>query len=456
MMKHHLFPLLLTLVVSVSATDSVAAKKVWTTGNELLTSPTQISATPAQSPEFGVANLLRPESDGVGTNQYIFHTAWSGPDVIAAGTAPYLQVHFTKAQQHIIFTMTGSNWQSTQDTPTEVDILAANLPNGGWKLIQTLKDMDNDFTTLRPEHYTSPHIDLGTAYTDVKFVVKHTLANRTCDRTDRTGLLLSLGRFQVYEAVETDVEEKDVPIDPKANINLVFIGNSITYGATLEDPSTQAPPILVRQMVNDATGVDTHVFNGGHSGITTFGYLPGRNDFIFVTKAANTFLRNNGGLLYFSIMLGTNDSAIIGTEGAPVSTESYRTNMKQIIDELIRRFPTCKIIVNYPLWYSPNTHNGSRYLEEGMTRLRSYYPIIDDLVTEYDQVYAGNRNVWETFENNRSLFTAENGNSGTFYLHPNYTGAVRLAEIWTQSLLELIQADGVKVKAASRPARSRK
>ena len=455
MMKHHLLPLLLAFVASLLATDNVAAKKVWTTGNALLTSPAQITATTAQSSQFGVANLLRPESDGVGTNQYIFHTAWSGPNVIPTGTDPYLQVHFNKAQQHIIFTLIGSNWQATFDTPTEVDILAANLPNGEWKHIQTLQDMDADFTTLRPERYTSPHIDLGAGYTDVKFVVKHTLANRTCDRTDRTGLLLSLGRFQVFEAIETDVEEKDVPIDPKANINLVFIGNSITYGATLSDPSTQAPPILCRQMVNDATGVDTHVFNGGHSGITTFGYLPGRNDFIFVTKAANTFLRNNGGLLYFSIMLGTNDSAIIGTEGAPVSTESYRTNMKKIIDELIRRFPTCKIIVNYPLWYSPNTHNGSRYLEEGMTRLRSYYPIIDDLVAEYDRVYAGNRNVWEIFENNRPLFTAENGNSGTFYLHPNYEGAVRLAEIWTESLLELIKADGVKVKSAGRSSRSR-
>lgn len=120
--------------------------------------------------------------------------------------------------------------------------------------------------------------------------------------------------------------------------------------------------------------------------------------------------------------------------------------MKVIIDELIRRFPTCKIIVNYPLWYSPNTHNGSRYLEEGMTRLRSYYPIIDALVAEYDQVYAGERGVWEFFENNRPLFTAERGNSGTFYLHPNAEGAVHLAEIWTQSLLTLIKADGVKVK----------
>ena len=446
MKKHVILPLLLVFMASLQTTCSIAATMVWTKGRALLNDPAQITSTPPQSNQFGVANLLRPESDGVGTDEYIFHTAWSGPNVIPAGVDPYLQVHFTKAEQHIIFTMTGSNWQSTYDTPLEVDVLAANQPDGKWKFIRTLTNMDADFTAMRPERYTSPHIDLGAAYTDVKFVVKRTLANRTCDRTSRTGLLLSLGRFQVYEAIQKEEEEKPVPSNPKENINLVFIGNSITYGATLSNPTTQAPPIICRQMVEEATGVTTHVFNGGHSGITTWGYLPGRSDFTTVSMAANTFVRNNGGLLYFSIMLGTNDSAIIGTEGAPVSTETYRSNMKVIIDELIRRFPTCKIIVNYPLWYSPNTHNGSRYLEEGMTRLRSYYPIIDALVAEYDQVYAGERGVWEFFENNRPLFTAERGNSGTFYLHPNAEGAVRLAEIWTRSLLTLIKADGVKVK----------
>ena len=141
-------------------------------------------------------------------------------------------------------------------------------------------------------------------------------------------------------------------------------------------------------------------------------------------------------------MLGTNDSAITGTEGAPVSIDTYRDNMKKIIDELIRRFPTCRILVNYPIWYSPNTHNGSRYLEEGMNRLHSYYPVIDALVAEYNQVFAGDRGVWEFFETNPDLFTAENGNSGVFYLHPNAEGAVKLAEIWTKSLLEIIKADG--------------
>ena len=67
-------------------------------------------------------------------------------------------------------------------------------------------------------------------------------------------------------------------------------------------------------------------------------------------------------------------------------------------------------------------------------------------MAQYDQVYAGNRGVWEYFENNFALFTRENGNAGYFYLHPNQNGAKRLAEIWANSLLELIKADGMEVK----------
>lgn len=238
----------------------------------------------------------------------------------------------------------------------------------------------------------------------------------------------------------------DTVYNPKVNINLVFIGNSITAGATLSNASTQAPPILARTLVEQATGVTTYVYNGGHSGITTYGFLPGRKDFIKVTNAAKTFVKENDGLIYFSIMLGTNDSACTTTEGAPVSPDTYMQNLRKIIDGLIESVPSCKIILNYPIWYSPTTHNGAKYLQEGLDRLRSYYPIIDAVVAEYEQVRAGNRNVWEIFEDKKELFTAEDGNSGVFYLHPNALGAQRLAEIWAASLLDVIQADGIDIQ----------
>ena len=418
------------------------ATLVWKAGDALLTDGSQITSNNTQN-GFPPSNLLLPESQGYGTNEKIWHSAWSNPAPPPAGTDTYLQVHFNEAEQHIIFSMIGSMWSSTYDTPTEVIVEAANLPDGEWKEIAHLTEMQNDFTSFRPDMYTSPHIDLGATYTDVRFVVKKTTNADNKSRYDSNGNpFVSLGRFQVYRAVEGEPD----PIDPKDNINLLFIGNSITAGATLSNSATQAPPIVCGKLVEQATGVTTNVYNGGHSGITTWGYLPGRSDFTNIVNAAKAYKNKNGGKIYISIMLGTNDSASTTTEGAPVSNDTYRSNIKKIINKLIEEIPDCKILLNYPIWYSPNTHNGAQYLQEGLDRLRGYYPILDAIVEEYDQVFAGNRGVWEYFEDNKVLFTKEAGNSGDFFLHPNVNGAKRLAEIWANSLLELIKADGIDIK----------
>ena len=77
----------------------------------------------------------------------------------------------------------------------------------------------------------------------------------------------------------------------------MFIGNSITYGDQLSDPATQAPPIICRALVEEATGLTTNVYNGGHCGITTWGYLPGREDFTqIVNKALEFRTQNRGGV----------------------------------------------------------------------------------------------------------------------------------------------------------------
>ena len=414
----------------------------WRKDVALLTEDSQITSNNSQD-GFPPSNLLRPESEGYGTGEIIWHTSWGTPPVPPAGTDAYLQVQFAEPQQHIIFTMIGSMWAGTCDTPTEVIVQASNEPNGEWTEITHLEEMSSEFTSFSPDRYESPHIDLGAKYTYVRFVVKKTMNYGVANRKDSNGnYYVSLGRFQVYSAVEAG----DEPIDPKDNINLLFIGNSITYGATTPSPAAQAPPIVCRSLVAEATGVNTNVYNGGHSGITTFGFLPGRSDFTMVVNSARTFFKQNGGLTYFSIMLGTNDSACSGTEGAPVSPATYAANIRKIIDGLIEAIPTCKIVLNYPIWYSPSTYNGARYQQEGLDRLHSYYPLLDTIVNEYDQVYAGERGVWEYFEDNRVLFTTENGNDGKFYLHPNVNGAKRLAEIWARSLLDLIEADGVEIK----------
>ena len=98
--------------------EELDGDSVWVTGEALITKASQLSANNTQS-GFPTDNLLRPESEGYGTNQYIWHTSWGNPAVPPRGTDTYLQVKFNTPQTDIIFTMIGSTWVSTSDTPTE-------------------------------------------------------------------------------------------------------------------------------------------------------------------------------------------------------------------------------------------------------------------------------------------------------------------------------------------------
>ena len=57
--------------------------------------------------------------------------------------------------------------------------------------------------------------------------------------------------------------------------NLVFIGNSITYGALHKQRDLTAPPVQCAKWLSEQEGVDTVYFrNCGHSGRTTYHFLP--------------------------------------------------------------------------------------------------------------------------------------------------------------------------------------
>ena len=401
----------------------------------LLTSGSQLTSNSIQSNQFTTANLLRPESDGYGKDQFIWHSKWTSPN--AADTYTYLQAELDEARTDFYFTMLSSEWDSTYDTPNEV-VISGSDDGSTWTEVTHLTDMIEEVT--HPTRYTSPRIHSQAAYRYWQFEVR---AN-TSGRKDKNGNpFVSLGRFQMYPPVPVE------PYDPADYINLVFIGNSITAGAGLT-AATEAPPVRCGEYVETATGKAVGVYNGGNGGKTTVDFLPEGSLLPGVISNAGT-LGTNGGKMYFSIMLGTNDSAESGTTGAPVSTSTYQTNMERIIEDIIAAFPESKIIVNYPIWYSDNTHNGATYEAAGQERLHSYYPIIDAIAGEYSQVYAGDRNTWELFEGRTNLFQEETYSNGPFYLHPNATGADFLGQIWAKSLLGLMEADGISTDQTAVP-----
>lgn len=225
-------------------------------------------------------------------------------------------------------------------------------------------------------------------------------------------------------------------------LHIIFMGDSITEGTAMADSEKDAPGVYAAEILRGQKKITrVEQSNQGFSGHTTVDFLPSSNtDFPRTLSAAENFSKDRGSLLIFSIMLGTNDSAISGPNGSPVSPENYKQNLQVIIQNLLQRFPKARVVLQYPIWYSPNTHNGARYLQEGLSRLESYYPQLDMLVKEFSlthphQVFGGSKSGLTYFkEKKEELLIAENGNSGTFYLHPNEKGSSELAKIWVMGI----------------------
>jgi lysophospholipase L1-like esterase len=214
-------------------------------------------------------------------------------------------------------------------------------------------------------------------------------------------------------------------------INVIFIGDSITRGGYLHRPP---PAAAIDWLSGHVSGVDFFSSNQGRSGHTTADALS--TDLALIEQAATALEREHVGRLVFSVMLGTNDSAISGPHGAPVSPDHYRANLAALIDRLLKDYRGCVIVLQRPLWYSPNTDNGAKYLTEGLDRLQSYFPVIDELVTRYarthpKKVFLGDTLGFELFRENYLIYLkAEGGHLGTYYLHPSIAGAEKLGELW--------------------------
>jgi len=233
---------------------------------------------------------------------------------------------------------------------------------------------------------------------------------------------------------------------PNPNLDIVYIGNSITQGAQLAYPGKEAPPAFATSFIKTLKGVESAEFlNRGRSGYTTVNFLPTADgELSKVITAVKEFHTDRTRLLVFSIMLGTNDSAEEGPRGAPVLPEQYHINIKAITDKLLAEFPGCIVIYQQAIWYSPNTYNRARYLKAGLERLQSYFPELKALVEEYSQTHPGqvkmgDMDAYEYFkENHLTDLIPENGNAGTFYLHPNRKGAEVLGKFWGDGIFQAL------------------
>ena len=226
------------------------------------------------------------------------------------------------------------------------------------------------------------------------------------------------------------------------SFNVVFIGDSITHGTDQSTAPVQARQYLEKEPIFGRVNIS----NQGYGGQTTVNFLPSQGDkFPAVERAASDLTQSPQDTLVFSIMLGTNDSAMEGPTGSPVSPNNYRKNLESMIDHLLVDYPDAKVVVHRPIWYSPNTYNYSRYLSEGLQRLESYFGQIDAMVESYGKshpgrVFAGDRDAFDFFKKNfLDYLKPEKGQQGTFYLHPNAEGDDILGRFWATAIYRSLQ-----------------
>ena len=225
--------------------------------------------------------------------------------------------------------------------------------------------------------------------------------------------------------------------------DVVFVGDSITAGATLSHPAVESAAAQCAQSLGQRYSLAVRMSNQGHGGHTTVDWLPSSDvtsDFHLAIAAAHALESNQPGQLIFSIMLGANDSAEYGPRGAPVSPAAFQHNLQSIIDQMLVEYPSADIFVHYPTFYTTNTQNGALYGPVGLARLKSYFPVIDELISNNvtihpGRVFAGDRLAFGFFATNYLAdLTPESGAQGTFYLHPNVAGASALGTFWANAI----------------------
>lgn len=229
-----------------------------------------------------------------------------------------------------------------------------------------------------------------------------------------------------------------------AQTNIVFVGNSITYGAKHVKPQKTAPPMACKRFLQSQEGFgEVFVKNCGRNGKETKDFLPRpKSYFGLVRSSARELMEAHpDGKLVFCIMLGTNDSH--GKAGKPGKTpEKFGKNLRLIIDSLQANFPDAYFVLNRSPYFSApfETKGGSQFTENSLQLLKQYLGVAKEIVKENPRVFMGDEDAYDFFEKNyKEMMFEEEGNNCTYFLHPNEQGAKQLGEYWGKALLRVTQ-----------------
>ena len=238
--------------------------------------------------------------------------------------------------------------------------------------------------------------------------------------------------------------------------NIVFIGNSITYGALHKNRDVTAPPVQCGLWLSQQEGIDTvYISNGGRSGRTTYHFLPNAADvipagdktfFSDIVSRANQLVKAHPGLpLVFSIMLGTNDS-VERKHNSHTTPDNYINNLCTIIDSLLTLWSDAHVVLNKPIWYYPDyqTKGGSIASKKSLKLLDTYYDCFAKIVARCKarQVHIGDHEAYGYFKSHykSDVFEEKDARGKSYWLHPNEQGAKQLAAYWGKAILPVIKS----------------
>ena len=236
--------------------------------------------------------------------------------------------------------------------------------------------------------------------------------------------------------------------------NIVFIGNSITYGALHQQRELTAPPAQCAHWLSAQEGIDTVYFrNCGRSGKTTYHFLPNAKDVIpagdktyfgdVIAKTRELVKAHPSLPLVFSIKLGTND-AVERKHNAHTEPEAYVRNLTVIIDSLLRLWPDAHVVLNRPIYNTSDyvTKNGSVASKKSLKMMNTYFGLFSKVVANCKpgHVHIGDTEAYSYFKKNykTDVFEEKDANGKSYWLHPNEQGAQKLAEYWGKALLPVL------------------
>lgn len=222
--------------------------------------------------------------------------------------------------------------------------------------------------------------------------------------------------------------------------NIVFIGNSITYGATHKAPQKTNPTVSCVKYLREQ-GLIVHSKNMGKSGKTSRDFLPGCKGYWGSVKKAAAELQtaNPEAQMVFSIMLGTNDAAIRPKKSC-WTEDIYQKSITLIVDSLQDLYPQAIFVLHQDPYFSTNIEkeSGTKMDADCLKQLQKYWDVDKALAKERKNVVLGSDEVYAYFEkNHKEMMTPEESLQGTYYLHPNQQGSVELGILWGKALTNI-------------------